>query len=629
MSGICGICEPGLDISREKLAPMLSALALTDESQRDALGGRSAAIGVARRWSFQQIAHIPGVRIAVDADLCSLSESDHLLRRQGLDPAPMSVAEKLGWLYLRIGTDFFQYLDGAFCVALWDEKAERLLLAIDRLGIRSLYWSQERNRLLFGSRVGAVSAILEQPPEVDLAALMQFLLFSVVPAPLVIYRGVAKLRPGTFLSYEKGQVREQQYWDLSYSESENRNERYWADQVREGMRSAVRRNLEGCRPEQTGAYLSGGTDSSSVVAFMNENHSPVNTFSIFFQEAKYSEISFARTTAQCFRTQHHERSLTAQDAYEVVPKITQFFDEPFANSSAVGAYYCALLARQSGCETLLAGDGGDELFAGNERYATDKYFSLYHSVPVWVRRGLIEPISNLLPENDGWLSLPRRYIRRAQIPSPQRIISYNFFASATPQEVFEDGFIEQVPSETWFRIVEQHCQAVRASTELNRHLYVDMKITLADNDLRKVSGTAEMAGIRVRYPLLDYRLVELSTQVPSALKLKGFEKRYVFKKAMRDILPREVLYKKKHGFGVPLGSWFLHDPRLNALARDVLLDARTRQRGYFRQEFVDQLLGVHHQEQAGYFGEIVWYLLALELWHRQHLDVAQRVCHGA
>ncbi len=444
----------------------------------------------------------------------------------------------------------------------------------------------------------------------------------------MIYRGVAKLRPGTFLSYEKGQVREQQYWDLSYSESENRNERYWADQVREGMRSAVRRNLEGCRPEQTGAYLSGGTDSSSVVAFMNENHSPVNTFSIFFQEAKYSEISFARTTAQCFRTQHHERSLTAQDAYEVIPKITQFFDEPLANSSAVGAYYCALLARQSGCETLLAGDGGDELFAGNERYATDKYFSLYHSVPVWVRRGLIEPISNLLPENDGWLSLPRRYIRRAQIPSPQRIISYNFFASATPQEVFEDGFIEQVPSETWFRIVEQHCQAVRASTELNRHLYVDMKITLADNDLRKVSGTAEMAGIRVRYPLLDYRLVELSTQVPSALKLKGFEKRYVFKKAMRDILPREVLYKKKHGFGVPLGSWFLHDPRLNALARDVLLDPRTRQRGYFRQEFVDQLLGVHHHQQAGYFGEIVWYLLALELWHRQHLDVAQQVSHG-
>ncbi len=148
MSGICGICEPGLDISREKLAPMLSALALTDESQRDALGGRSAAIGVSRRWSFQQIAHIPGVRIAVDADLCSLSESDHLLRRQGLDPAPMSVAEKLGWLYLRVGTNFFQYLDGAFCVALWDEKAERLLLAIDRLGIRSLYWSQERNRLL-------------------------------------------------------------------------------------------------------------------------------------------------------------------------------------------------------------------------------------------------------------------------------------------------------------------------------------------------------------------------------------------------------------------------------------------------------------------------------------------------
>lgn len=628
MSGLCGICEPGQEIPREMLAPMISTLALPDESERDIACGRSASIGISRRWPQQQIAKIPGVNIAVDADLSGLGELAQFLGRQGVDPAPLSLGEQLAWLYFLKGPEFVQHLDGAFSIALWDENKERLLLAIDRLGIKALYWTRERNRLLFASRVGAVRSSMQRPPEINPDALMQFLMFSVVPAPLSIYRDVAKMRPGTFLSYEKGQVREQQYWDLNYSESRNRSESYWAEQVRDGMRAGVQRSLEGTPWQQTGAYLSGGTDSSSVVAFMNECHSPVNTFSIFFREEKYSEIGFARTTANCFKTSHHERRLTAQDAYEAIPRITQYFDEPFANSSAIGAYYCAVMARENGCDTLLAGDGGDELFAGNERYVTDKYFSLYHSIPLWLRRGLVEPITGLLPKEDGRLSLPGRYIRRAQIPSPERLISYNYFLSHKPQEVFEPAFLDQVPPETWLKIVAGHSKAARADNELNRHLYLDVKITLADNDLRKVNGTAEMAGVRVRYPLLDYRLAELSARIPSALKLKGFKKRYIFKKAMKDILPVQVLNKKKHGFGVPLGSWFLSDPRLNAMVREVLLDPRTRQRGYFRREFVDQLLGTHQREQASYYGEIVWYLMALELWHRQHLEVEQHVIHG-
>lgn len=629
MSGLCGICEPGREMPREMIGSMLSALASPDETERESSGGKSAAMGVSRRWTGQQIAHIPGVRIAVDLDLYSVAELTAFLQRQGIGAEMMSSAEQIAWLYVKMGLDFLQHLDGAFCIALWDEKNERLVLAIDRLGIKSLYWARERSTLFFASRVGAIRSVSQNPPEINSAALMQFLLFSVVPAPMSIYHNVSKMRPGTLICYDKGQVREQQYWDLHYSEGQNRDKSYWAEQVREGMRAAVRRNLEGCIPAQTGAYLSGGTDSSSVVAFMNERHSPVNTFSIFFQEAKYSEIGFARTTAECFKTKHHERSLTPQDAYDAIPKITQFYDEPFANSSAVGAYYCAVMARENGCDTLLAGDGGDELFAGNERYVTDKYFSLYHRIPVWMRKRLIEPAADLLPENDGRLSLPRRYIRRAQIPSPQRVISYNFFLSNKADEIFEPAFLDQVPQETWLNVIEAHTQRSHANNDLNRHLYLDVKLTLADNDLRKVSGTAELAGVRVRYPLLDYKLAELSARIPSSLKLRGFKKRYIFKKAMQDILPAAILTKKKHGFGVPLSSWFLHDSRLNALVRDVLLDSRTRQRGYFRREFVDRLLGTHQREQVSYYGEIVWYLLALELWHRQHLEIPQNVSYGA
>jgi len=390
---------------------------------------------------------------------------------------------------------------------------------------------------------------------------------------------------------------------------------------------AVHGHAEGCTAEKTGAYLSGGTDSSSVVAFLSERLSPTNTFSIAFPEARYDEIGFARTTAGRFRTQHHERQLSPQDALEMIPRIARHYDEPFANASAIAAYFCARMAREEGVDTLLAGDGGDEIFAGNERYAADKNFELYQRVPRWIRGGLIEPIVNLLPENDGRLSLPRKYVRRAQIPNPRRIFSYNFFFSLPPEEIFTGDFLHEVPPQRWMDIPHAHFQAARASTELNKLMYLDLKLILADNDLRKVSGTAELAGVRVRYPLLDQRLVEFSGLIPSRLKMRGFEKRYIFKKALSGILPDEVLYKKKHGFGVPLGQWLLKDEKLKTLVQDVLNDPRTRQRGYFQPEFFDKLVKLHREGHAAYYGTIVWYLLALELWHRQHLEAPREVAH--
>lgn len=452
---------------------------------------------------------------------------------------------------------------------------------------------------------------------------MQFLLFSVVPAPLAIYHGMEKLRPGYLLIWENGRARQQQYWDLEYAESENYDERYWAREVLEGMRAAVHRHLQGCQGNNTGAYLSGGTDSSSVTAFASERFFPAHTFSISFEETPYNEIAYARIIANRFGTRHHEYCVSAQDAFEAIPKITQYYDEPFANSSAIGALYCAQMARENGIETLLAGDGGDELFAGNERYAGDKRLALYHSLPGWLRCGVIEPAAELLPANGSRLSLLRRYVHRARIPNPRRLFSYGVFLNAPPEQVFEAHFLAQAPPESWMEIAEAHFRTPCTSSELNRQLYLDVKLILADNDLRKVAGTAELAGVRARFPLLDHELAELSARIPAKLKLKGFQKRYIFKRAMEGILPDEVLNKKKHGFGVPLGQWLLQDARLNGLMKDVLCDTRTRQRGYFRRGFLDQLLNERHREHAGFYGEVVWYLVALELWHREHLESKQ------
>ena len=627
MSGICGICEPRRDLNARMLAPMLDALALPDKSGRKVLSGDSIALGVAQRWSFQNAATFQSISAVADADLIDFGAPADALAITLAEARSMSVAELIARLYVRCDLNLFDHLHGGFAFALWDEKSKRLCVAIDRIGIKTLYWRREGDRLLFASRAAAIRMAQNAPAEVNPNAVLQFVLFSSVPAPMCSDRGMEKLRPGTFLAFEGRRLLEKQYWDIEYLESENRSVSHWARELREGMQTAVHRHLDNSEQAVTGSYLSGGTDSSSVVAFASERHHPAQSFSIAFEEAGFSEIEFARTTAHRFQTKHYEKFLTPTDATNALSKVLSYYDEPFANSSAIGSYYCAVLAREHGVTTLLAGDGGDELFGGNERYATDKRFGIYHLLPKWLRSGVIEPFANLLPDNDSKLSLPRRYVRRANIPNPRRYLSYGFFLSLPPEEMFEDGFLEQVGRDNWLAVPEAHFSRAKASSELNRILYLDVKMTLADNDLRKVSGTAELAGVNVRYPLLDDRLMELSGRIPASLKLKGFQKRYIFKQAMKDILPSKVLYKKKHGFGVPIAQWLLQDRQMNQLMHDLVHDSRTRNRGYFKPKFFERLIALHKQ-QPGFYGEIVWYLLVLELWHRQHLERSRETVHA-
>lgn len=623
MSGICGICESGADISSQSLEAILNTLTLRGEMGCQRFVGRSIALGTARRWESQEIGAIHGVRIAADTDLTNWRDLSLHLESKGIPGSQVTRAEALAWLYSLDGPEFLRQLDGSFSIAVWDESKQSLLLACDPLGIKTLYFRHSGERLDFASRASAVVPANRDAVEVNPSAVMQFLLYSSVAAPLSIFRGVERLEPGSFLTFERGVLQRTRYWDLEYAESENREEKYWAEQLREQMRAAVHRHLADCTAEDTGAYLSGGTDSSSVVAFMSDQFKQVHSCSMSFPVTGYNEIEYARETARHFQSRHHELCMSPQDAIQAIPQIAEYYDEPFANSSALASYHCALLAKKNGLDTLLAGDGGDELFAGNERYATDRRFSVYHRVPRWVRLGILEPLVNLLPSNGSRWSLPRRYVRRANIPNPRRIFSYNVFLSTTPGEVFEQEFLAQTPPDTWMDIANAHFNRPRASTELNRMMYLDVKMILADNDLRKVSGTAEIAGVRVRYPLLDRRLAEFSGTIPTSLKLKGSQKRYIFKEAMRGILPENVLFKKKHGFGVPIGNWFLQDASLRSLAQEVLNDSRTRQRGYFRPGFYDQVFDLHRRDHAAFYGEVIWYFVALELWHRNHFDAAR------
>jgi asparagine synthase (glutamine-hydrolysing) len=613
MSGIYGICEPGVQLKTSDLDSMSLATGAKDRIETP-VGGNGALLGAIYGLTTPSLGAAHGLLVAADADLCNYPA---LLKEHesGNGEDISSAAELVAVLYARYGVNLVERLEGAFAFALWDPPNQRLVLAIDRFGFKTLYVSCDRGRLIFSSRLRWTTGA-KQDTEVDPAAVMQYLVHTVVPAPLTIYKGIRRLEPGTLLVFERGQTRKTRYWDLNYEEAANSGVGQLSEELRECMRQAVHSHLVGCQPEQTGAYLSGGTDSSSVVAFASQVHSPFNTFSIYFENPRYDEAGFSRHAAGHFHTRHHEKCLQASDAAQAVPKLVEYYDEPFANSSAIGAYYCAQLAKENGVEVLLAGDGGDELFAGNERYATDRKFALYHSVPTILRNGVVKPAANILPST-GPLSYPARYVRRAEIPNPRRMLSYNFFLTQAGEEAFQPDFLDQARPDAVLDIAQAHFDsAPRASSELNRLLYLDVKMTLADNDIRKVAGTAEMAGVRVRFPLLDRRLAELSGRIPSSLKLKGFEKRYIFKQAMKNTLPDRILYKKKHGFGVPVGYWLIHDPGMKSLAA-VLDEPHARQRGYFRPEFLSRIRELNHAHPA-YFGEVVWVVLMLELWHRQH-----------
>jgi asparagine synthase (glutamine-hydrolysing) len=346
----------------------------------------------------------------------------------------------------------------------------------------------------------------------------------------------------------------------------------------------------------------------------------VNTFSIGFEEARFNELEYARISARAFQTSHHEYLVNAHDCAEAIPDMVRYFDEPFGNSSAIPTYFCARLAAQNGVKTLLAGDGGDELFGGNSRYLTDKVFAAYERIPSLMRRGVLEPLLRSIPIRKGVVAKARSYVRRANLPQPERFFSYNLLLDNPIEVIFEPDFVRSLNGHSVLDRPNLYYQQGPAEQHLDRLLYIDMKITLADNDLLKVTRMCELAGIRPRFPFLDRAVADCAGEIPAVLKVKGSQKRYLFKRAFRNLLPTEVIHKKKQGFGIPVSVWMKTDRRLQELTRDVLLSPRTYQRGYIRRAFVEDLLRHHATDSTAFYGDMLWTFLALELWFREFAD---------
>jgi asparagine synthase (glutamine-hydrolysing) len=628
MSGICAVWrKDNPEGAAAALASANSGLSLVPSERLSQESDRAAGagVGVSARFAGQQIHRGGRVLVACDAELMN---EDQLVEAVGAGAmgSDGKTAALLAALYERFGCDFVEKLRGGFSVVLWDSVQKRLIAAADGFGIKRLVYYEDQKVLVVASRIDALMRTGEINPDINPRAIVNVLNFTSNLGPETIFTAVQRLIPGARLLAADGQTRVEKYWDMRYGVEGDCNEARLSRELESVMERSVAAHCKHDPFSDLGAYLSGGTDSSTVVGLMTRAaKGPVNAFSIGFQEQPFNELGYAEIAAKRFGAKHHTYLVGAQDCFDALPAMIRCFDEPFGNSSAIPTYFCARLAAQNGVKALLAGDGGDELFAGNERYAVDKVFESYQTVPRLLRKGLVEPVVAALPMKAGLVGRARNYIRRANMPGVERMLSYQFLRTHSLAEVFEGDFLQALGDYTIVDIPARHYAATATRDHLDRLLYVDMKITLADNDLPKVTCMSELAGIQTRFPFLDRSVAEFSGRIPARLKMKGFDKRYLFKRAFRELLPVEIIKKKKHGFGIPVAVWMKSDKRMRELAHDTLLSARAFGRGYFRKQFVEDLFRQYEADDSTYYGDTIWTFLALELWHRQFVDAPVRV----
>jgi asparagine synthase (glutamine-hydrolysing) len=502
-------------------------------------------------------------------------------------------------------------LRGAFALAIELEDGSKLL-AVDRFGQRSICWRVLAGSICANPRADLL-ADLKPASDIDVQALYDYLHFHVIPSPRTVFSGVHRVEAGHYLIWRGGRASVARYWHPHFEEPKSGSLTLLQDEFRILLRTSVRRQLDKGEPA---CYLSGGTDSSTVAGLIAEisGMKPLG-YSIGFEAEGYDEMSFARIAAQHFGVRHREYYVTPDDLVRSMPVVAAHYDQPFGNSSAVPAYLCAMQASKDGVTHLLAGDGGDELFGGNARYAKQRLFELYRHIPSLIRSGAIEPL--FLHSRASRLPIARKissYIEQARVPMPDRLELYNLLHRLGPQTMLPAKALEFMdPSDPLEqqRRVWAECQP---EEWLNRTLAFDWRYTLAESDLPKVVGSADLAGLSVGFPLLDEDLLAFSMKLPSEFKLKGQQLRWFFKEALKGFLPDEIITKPKHGFGLPFGPWLIREPILRCLAEDAL--SQLVRRGLIRPDFVSSLMNERLPSHPGYYGELVWILTMLEFWLR-------------
>lgn len=514
--------------------------------------------------------------------------------------------------YEEYGTDAIARLHGMFALAIWDAPRQRLLLARDRAGKKPLYYTRADGDIIFASEIKALLAHPRVRREPDAQALADFLSVRYVPGPATLFANIYKVLPGHWLLFENGEMHEECYWNFQFGETGHRPIEEYIQGIRQHVRRAVEERMIADVP--VGALLSGGVDSSIIVGTMSQlTKQPVKTFAVGFDVPGYSELPYAQLVADHFGTEHHEIVVKCADLSQYWPLLTWHRDEPVSEPSDLGVYLVSRLASQH-VKVVLSGEGGDELFAGYPKYLVDWIARYYQILPRQLRDRLITPLLDHLPYGMRKVKFTARSLSQ---PAPQRWMNwFGVFNGPLKAQLLSERTLASIDLDA-SRAFQRWLEGNPQRDNLSSMLYLDTKIWLPDNLLMKGDKMTMAASLEGRIPLLDYQLIEYAASIPSNVKIRPFQAKYLLKRAYADFLPRPILTRKKMGFNVPTGTWFREGQR-NLITR-LLLSERTRERGYLNDAFVAQLLRDHLEGRTNYQAQL-FSLASLELWFRVFID---------
>jgi asparagine synthase (glutamine-hydrolysing) len=625
MCGIVGqLRPPGEPVSPDLAGRMCAALEHRGPDARGIFRDDRAFLGIQRlRIIDLSTGDQPvynedrSVVVVLNGEIYNFRELRAELRARGHHFATRGDTETIVHLYEEYGVDCVRHLHGMFAFALWDQRRQQLLIARDRIGKKPLVYSLRGGVLSFASEMGALLEDRAIPREVDHAAVDRYLALGYVPAPQTAIRGVHKLPPAHTLVMRDGRITLNRYWQLDYSAKlDDMPLEELCERVRAELSAATRRRMISDVP--LGAFLSGGIDSSAVVAAMAESSpEPVRTFSIGFDHSTHDELPYARRIAERFGTRHEELEVRA-NGIELLPKIVRHYGEPFADSSAIPSFALSAITRRH-VTVALNGDGGDESFGGYTRYVANALAGRLDRIPSPMRRGL-SAVGRRLPAGGSVTTITNKARRLAStlaLDGAARYEQYmSWFALEQRRSLYTPGFEESSCAGTGDAIAAAWARA-SGTDVVDKMLEVDIATYLAGDLIPKIDIATMAYGLEARSPLLDHQLMEFAASIPAGLKVRGQEKKWILREAMRGVLPDDILDRPKQGFTVPLSSWLRND--LRDWSREILLDRATIGRGYFDEAALRALLR-RHDAGADADGRRIWSLLMLELWHREFID---------
>lgn len=626
---MCGIAGMIRMASQEPISqPLLKAMSdtLAHRGPDDEGFHVSSGVGLAhRRLSIIDRAggHQPlynedgSIAIVFNGEIYNFKDLRKELVQKGYRFRTVSDTEVIVHAYEEFGDSCIERLRGMFAFALWDRRKNRALLGRDRVGKKPLYYAVINGTLYFASEIKALLQVSVIPREIDLEALSDYLTFLYIPSPKSIFRSIRKLRPAHYLSVEKQAVSEHEYWDLHFDVGSGKAEEGYEEQLESLLKEAVNIRLESEVP--LGAFLSGGIDSSAVVALMAEQlNRRVTTASVGFLSDQYNELEFAQLVSSRYKTDAYEEVVTPR-AIEILDKLIWHFDEPFADDSAIPTYYVSQIAKRK-VTVALSGDGGDENFAGYRRYFFDRLENrIRNALPSSFRKLVIRPVAMIYPKGD-WLPQPLRAKTLLSNLTCAPEEAYYRTMAAFQDQMKEQLLLPEVRNKLsgyWsYDLFDYYLSRAGTSDPLSRIQYLDVKTYLTDDILAKVDRASMAHSLEVRAPLLDHRVMELAAKMPSNLKLRGRQGKFIFKKVMAKYLPPDILYRRKMGFSVPVAEWFRSD--LKRLTEEMLLGSTFESGAYLNQEFI-RYLWEKHQSGRWNFSKQLWAILVLEFWMRRFL----------